>query len=777
MQEHPILTDTYLTNLNLRPSDFGGKVWGLIQLKREGFSVPEFVVIPSTIVRSKLWEKKDSFKKEIIDQVKLLQKDSKTRVILRSSSILEDQKHSSCAGVFKSVILENVEDTFQTIDSIVQHAENEIKKRNKYSQPEITIILQRYIKGNISGVSFSVNPLKANPQFGYAECIYGENKLLVDGKCLPTRFTYTFFPPKIVDLSPGDASPEHIREEILETLVKCTLSMEQIFKYPVDIEWTWDGENVYFLQVRYITSLKPDDSLIPNECSTSWFFDQRFIEPITPFTQTTLLPSVIKMAHSDALQMRKKIPEVKIHFFAGQVYIPHIVYINMFDACPKWWLSEDLKQLFPGNCPCSYKKTEIIGLKFWINSLHQLLKHYKHSLLVISSWKEWQCKAQFTLESTKSLDLSKITPEEWLSVWNKFQLLSEEFLAIHRWAILWANYVYRLGGKYLASIMRKYDILPNSITHLSNTKLLEYLNSENAELKNVELKDELITKYGHRSENLDYASPRWAEMIDELTHRLNEKITEDRGIIQASPIKTKIKHTVKNNPILNLLPFLFNFLIKFINLREEQRFEWEKILFAQKLLALEAGKRMVKNGILKKAEDIWFLHWEEFLDAFLHGKTIPYDFIPQRKHEWCIYHGFHKPLFIAKIKHKTEPLSCQTGIQKLKGIGVSYGKVRGIVHIMNSSDDLVPSIPRPRILVGETLNPGQTWCMEMWDGFILQTGSELSHPAILAREYQIPMITAVENALDILDEGETVEIDCESGSVWIIKNQNSDSSM
>ncbi|GEM_PF-935450 len=763
MNRDLFLADLQISNLNFRPGRLGGKVWGLIQLKRCGFDVPTFVAISPSALKEKLWEKDKCFYDEIFAWVKQTQVvEGAKKFIVRSSSQLEDQKYSSCAGVFKSIVIENIADIFGAIEEVLLHAEREIEKRQNIYKLDIAVILQRYIEGKISGVCFSVEPLKANPQLGYGECVFGENKLLVDGSCIPTRFTFDFFPPRIVDLFPGDKAPVEIDPKILDSLVICVLSMEWVFKYPVDIEWTWDGEKVWFLQVRYVTSLRPDSSLLPQECSTSWFFNQRFVEPITPFTRTTLLPRVIKKAHLDALQMRGKVRDVKVDFFAGQVYIPHKVYIDILDACPKWWLSGDLKQLFPGNCPCGYQKRDIVGFSFWIDSFYQLFKNYKHSLFIMRSWKKWQEKANLILNSFATLDLSKLTTEEWLSLWNELELLNDEFFAIHRWAILWANYVYRLGGKYIANILRKYRAFPYSVTRISNMRLLKFISS-----KDENLREELITNYGHRCENLDYYSPRWAEMIDEMKEKLEVDVSDECKDWDKLGKEEKFS---KSRLILGFIIPLLKFPIKFINLREEQRFEWEKVLYAQKRLVLEAGKRLVERGIIKKVEDVWFLTWDEFLNCFISVEVLTDDIVAQRKHEWCVYHGFNKPLFVGRRRQEKEPQAKST-ILELKGIGVSYGKVRGVAHIMNSPDDLLPSIPRPRILVGHSLNPGQTWCLELWDGFVLETGSELSHPAILAREYEVPMITAVENVLSVLNEGDMIEVDCESGVVRIIKNR------
>ncbi|MCX8064280.1 MAG: PEP-utilizing enzyme [Candidatus Hydrogenedentes bacterium] len=748
--------DVDIPRLGVKVSDLGGKVCGLIRLCKCGFDVPRFAVISAGAVKEQVWKRDKNFCDEVSKWVKLLEEETGNgTIIARSSSKLEDQKHHSYAGVFKSLVIKREEEIFQSLGEIVEHYESEMIKRrlNKF---DLSIILQKYIEGEISGVCFSVDPVRANPKFGYGECVFQENRLLVNGSCVPTRFTFTFFPPRIVNVFHGDQAPLNVAEEMLSIIVECLLRMECEFKYPVDIEWTWDGKKVWFLQARYITTLQADKSLFPSECATSWFFDQRFIEPITPFTRDALLPPIVKRAHSDALKMRKKESEVDFHLFGGQVYIPHRVYIDILGDCPRWWLSNDLKQLFPGDCPCKYKNEEIIGLRFWLNSFYELFKNYKHSLLVLHSWKRWRNKTRLLLDKWAQFNLSNLRSEEWLQLWNTLQSLTEEFLAIHRWAILWANYVYRLGGKYIIEFARKIGITIPSITQVANRTLVEYLKTREENLRR-----ELISKYGHRCENLDYFSPRWAEVVP----KWEEEVVSENN---SDMITTDNSEKSSSRKILSkLLRPIFKLPIEFINLREEQRFEWEKVLYLKKKLVLEVAKNMQEKNMIEDLEDVWFLTWDEFLDFLLSNRFVRPDIIAMRKHEWCVYHSFKKPLFIGG---ECEEESVRVGVLELKGVGVSYGRVVGRVHLMSSPEDLFPNIPSPRVLVGQSLNPGQTWCLELWDGFILETGSELSHPAILAREYQVPMITAVENATNVLTEGDLVEIDCEKSTVRILKS-------
>jgi phosphoenolpyruvate synthase/pyruvate phosphate dikinase len=50
---------------------------------------------------------------------------------------------------------------------------------------------------------------------------------------------------------------------------------------------------------------------------------------------------------------------------------------------------------------------------------------------------------------------------------------------------------------------------------------------------------------------------------------------------------------------------------------------------------------------------------------------------------------------------------------------------------------------------------------------VTDTGGVLSHPAIIAREYQVPAVVATGNATSLLRDGQLVTVDGSSGKIDI----------
>lgn len=99
----------------------------------------------------------------------------------------------------------------------------------------------------------------------------------------------------------------------------------------------------------------------------------------------------------------------------------------------------------------------------------------------------------------------------------------------------------------------------------------------------------------------------------------------------------------------------------------------------------------------------------------------------------------------------------------LHGQGASAGRATGtVVHDPADLDGL----PDGRaVLVVRTLAPGLAATLPRLAGLIAETGSPLSHLAILAREHGIPTVVAAHGALDTLPPGTTVVVDGRTGLV------------
>ena len=100
----------------------------------------------------------------------------------------------------------------------------------------------------------------------------------------------------------------------------------------------------------------------------------------------------------------------------------------------------------------------------------------------------------------------------------------------------------------------------------------------------------------------------------------------------------------------------------------------------------------------------------------------------------------------------------------LVGIGACAGQARGVVRLVRSLGDLADVQPGD-VLVASNIDPGWTSVFPMIAALVTETGGILSHGAILAREYGVPTITCVTDAMTLLTSGMQVEVDGSAGVV------------
>ncbi len=102
-------------------------------------------------------------------------------------------------------------------------------------------------------------------------------------------------------------------------------------------------------------------------------------------------------------------------------------------------------------------------------------------------------------------------------------------------------------------------------------------------------------------------------------------------------------------------------------------------------------------------------------------------------------------------------------VKELRGLPASKGKVRGKAVVYTN-----PSKPfEGDILVTYYTNPEYVPAMKKAKGIITEYGGITSHAAVVSREFGIPCIVDVENAVSLLD-GKFVELDADKGIVKIL---------
>ena len=104
----------------------------------------------------------------------------------------------------------------------------------------------------------------------------------------------------------------------------------------------------------------------------------------------------------------------------------------------------------------------------------------------------------------------------------------------------------------------------------------------------------------------------------------------------------------------------------------------------------------------------------------------------------------------------------------LQGNAGSPGTARGPARVICSLAEAAKLQPGD-ILVAETTAPPWTPLFASAAAVVTDTGGILSHCAVIAREYGIPAVVGTGTATAMIQDGQTVEVDGQAGTVRIIE--------
>jgi len=296
----------------------GGKAAKLAQLMRAGFTVPrgfclttwayEAFVIDAEImaaIRMELgrksmdemrWEEiwdaalrirsmflaqplSELLRVTVAEGLKLF--NSSTPLAVRSSAIGEDSAGHSFAGLHESIIgvrgKRAVEDAVRLVWASLWSDAALLYRQELGLDParsRMAVVVQEMVDADRSGVAFARDPRDMRKDHAIIESVPGPCSLLVDGLVDPDRWVMNRATHGVVAWLPGqreDSDNKPLLEpQDLQTILQTLLSVEQLFRWSPDMEWTGRSDSLTVLQARPISTAVPDD-----DEKRSWYLTLR----------------------------------------------------------------------------------------------------------------------------------------------------------------------------------------------------------------------------------------------------------------------------------------------------------------------------------------------------------------------------------------------------------------------------------------------------------------------------------------------------------------------
>lgn len=215
--------------------------------------------------------------------------------------------------------------------------------------------------------------------------------------------------------------------------------------------------------------------------------------------------------------------------------------------------------------------------------------------------------------------------------------------------------------------------------------------------------------------------------------------------------------------------------------RENMRFERTRLFAVVRELFLACGRRFRAEGILDNPRDIFYLSKQEIF-GYIEGTSVCPDLratVALRRVRFESYKQERVPdrfETFGPVYHANpcEPPSSPVVDSggELKGTGCCPGVVRARVRLVHDPADAGEL--EGCIMAAARTDPGWAPLFPIARGIVVERGSLLSHSAIVAREMGIAAVVGVPGLMDILHDGEEIEIDGAAGTVRTFRNGQGD---
>jgi pyruvate,water dikinase len=773
-------------------SQVGGKAAALGELARAGLPVPPGFCLTTAAYRLEAQAAclPPDVQGPLLEAYRRLRQQApKGRVSVRSSATVEDLPAASFAGQALTVL--NVADAAGLLDAVQacwDSLDSEAARAYRAGAPaEMAILVQAMLPADAAGVAFSRDPLTGEQSI-VVEAVPELGDQLVSGQATPERYRCPGEPPP-----PGAL----LDAATLAGVAALVRRAEAILDGPQDVEWVlWQGQP-WVPQSRPITTqatgfydaistpgILPDAYAAETTLWTSGFLNERFGQVVSPLGWTLIRSLLVPLAFRDPLQFlgchdAHNLPLTRL--YRGHPFANVGIFQRLYAAFPGWLLPEDARRYFPDSDTSlrqavGYPRSILAPRTFW-SLARAFVREFPATLPWLNA-RHWQRFARRHARQMKTLEGR--TPQDEHGIWqdlDRLRALDRELLAIHRWSLTAADLAYSALRRWVVRWTGDADLPAQLVS--GQPSLSTQFDAALREIAQAaqgatdpdaviagRLPD-LLARFGHRAFSLDLYQPPFRAEPEQAAALVRGLVGQpppphpdpERAEQAARRAMGRLRYAL-SHPLLRLAR-------EQMVLREDQRFTWQRSLALQRERLLALSQRWEAQGWLEAPDQIFFVTWDEALAA-RQGVVPPLPDIRQRQIEHQRLQADHRrapwltyPLFLKGDDPLDTPPATATTWQ---GQPVSPGIGQGPARIVPAPDDF-DSIAPGDILVTRTVDPGWTPLFGRLAGLVMEVGGQLSHGAVVAREYGLPAVVGLPGITRQLEGGTPLLVDGKTGRV------------
>ncbi|MCC5634991.1 glycerol-3-phosphate acyltransferase [Nostoc sp. CHAB 5844] len=750
--DRPILT----LDDELNEAVVGQKAATLSQIKRWGYPVPKGWVVVPEADPEKL--------------IAILQPSELSPLIVRSSAIGEDSEHASAAGQYETVVSVTSKEQLQTAIAQVRDSYNHptaVQYRSDRGLPEtaMTVLVQQQVQSVYSGVAFTRDPITQQGDAIVIEALPGSPIQVVSGQVTPEQ--YRAFVVETDNISSIHLEGTgQVPQAILKQVAYLAHRIEKRYHgIPQDIEWSYDGQTLWVLQARPITTLLPiwtrkiAAEVIPGVIHPlTWSINR----PLTCGVWGDIF-TIVLGDRASGLDFHET---ATLHYSRAYFNASLLGDIFLRMGLPP----ESLEFLTRG------AKLSKPPLHSTVQNLPGLMQLLKQELNLDKDFKQDYRElfipglSQLAHESIEEMESSEILGRidfnlELLRRGTYYSILAPLSAAIRQ-------SIFRVkDGQIDNSVTPEVAALRSLSALAADARqvlpefdpdtVFEQLEQTPEGQKILYDFNELLQDYGYLSDvGTNIAVPTWKEdprPIQQLFVQLIQGNQPETGDVD--PINRALSGKRKRG-----------FVQERVDIKGRVTEVYSRLLAELRWRFVAIEKTWLKAGLLQAAGDIFFLEIEEIRQLIAEVDTPLRERLPEiieyRRSQFLEDSKITQVPILIYGNTPPHPLTPSPlySDQVLQGIPASHGQAEGRVKVVRNLQDL-PQIDRETILVVPYTDSGWAPLLVRAGGLIAEAGGRLSHGAIVAREYGIPAVMDVRGATWLLQDGQRVRIDGSRGIV------------
>ncbi len=693
---------------------------------------------------------------------------------VRSSANVEDGVERSYAGQFLTLLDVEPPSLAEAVERVRASASSERvdSYRSRLDTPNgvsMTVIVQEMVKPVVSGVSFSRNPMTGLNET-VIEAVEGRGDRLVDEGVTPDRWIRRW--GSWVE-QPDGSTPE---ESVVRTIADSTTRIAQAFGRPVDLEWVWDGQEIWWVQLRPITGLD-DVSVYSNRISKEVM--PGIIKPLVWSVNVPMVNRAWVNLFTEAIGPNDIQPEDLAKAFAYRSYFNMGAIGEIFEllGMPRDSL-ELLLGLPNGDDQPSFKPTSAT-----MRLLPRLMRFAAGKVSFGSKVEAELARINAAYAPFARADLEARSDSALLDDVRALGAIGVRAAYVNIVTPLLAN----LHNTVLRRALTRAGLDPESLdlggtAELADVNptaaleklapLLDGLDEEAVEQirENVETApdefrtafEDFMSRFGHLSSSgNDFSIPPWRETPQAVVGMVvGHAATHGNRVAQPwEDVERGLRPYAR--PVLRKFR---SHTQEFIAHRERVSFTYTHGYGLFRRYFLEIGRRLAERDLIKDPEDVMYLYLDEVRAALI-GTSLerPADLVASRREEISALEHLVMPEVI--YGDDFVPMMESEHDNTLQGIPTSRGHHVGTLRVVQDTKDFSKVQPGDVIAVPYS-DVGWTPLFARAGAVVAEAGGMLSHSSIVAREYRIPCVVSVDGAMRLPD-GATATVDGYTGQITI----------